>query len=83
MGSAKKEKRKDKPKMKTLQDDCVQCGRPCLGDACPYRNVAHYYCDECGEEEPLYYYDGEELCANCILERVTEKLLNVEGSLKR
>jgi hypothetical protein len=57
------------------ENECVSCGLPCLGSSCPYRNVTRYYCDECGEETELYYYDGMELCIDCIeslLEKVNE-----------
>lgn len=60
--------------MKKIENDCVNCGLPCLGKMCPYQNVTHYYCDECGEETQLYYFDGEELCIYCIknkLKKVT------------
>lgn len=51
------------------EDDCVGCGLPCLGNACPYKNAPHLYCDKCGEEyEVLYKYDCEELCKDCLLE---------------
>lgn len=61
--------------MKQVENDCVDCGLPCLGNACPYRNVLHFYCDECGDEAELYHFNGKELCLNCIeesLEKVTE-----------
>lgn len=61
--------------MQKVENDCVDCGLPCLGDSCRYRHVAHYYCDECREETQLYNFDGEELCINCIekkLEKVGE-----------
>lgn len=50
------------------QNDCVDCGLPCLGDACPYRNVEHRYCDHCDDEISGEYYDvdGEELCESCL-----------------
>lgn len=54
--------------MRRIENDCVDCGLPCLGDSCPYRNAEHFYCDRCGSEEKLYYFGDEELCANCILE---------------
>lgn len=53
--------------MKKIENECVNCGLPCLGKSCPYREVPHYYCDRCGEEETLYYYHGEELCEYCLL----------------
>lgn len=57
------------------ENDCVGCATenyPCRGVHCPYRSVKHYYCDECGEEEQLYYFDGQELCIGCIEKRLEE-----------
>lgn len=48
-------------------NDCVQCGLPCF-DSCRYKNVPHLHCDRCGEEETLYEFDGEQLCAECVIE---------------
>lgn len=62
--------------MQRIENDCVDCGLPCLGDSCRYRNVPHYYCDCCGYEDKLYYYDSEELCEECLLKRFEV----VEGS---
>ena len=61
--------------MKTIEDECVGCPPEigCLGSSCPYKNVVHYYCDDCGEETQLYYYDGKELCIDCI-EKTLEKV---------
>lgn len=59
--------------MKQYENECVDCGLPCIGDACPNRNVLHYYCDECDEETQLYYFDGRELCISCI-EDLLEKV---------
>lgn len=56
--------------MRTVENDCVDCGLPCLGHSCPYQNEVHFYCDECGEETKLYYYDDQELCINCIERRL-------------
>lgn len=59
--------------MVQYENECVDCGLPCIGDACPHRKVPHYYCDKCDEEETLYHFDGRELCISCIeqlLERV-------------
>lgn len=55
--------------MKCIENDCVDCGLPCF-DNCPYKRVPHYYCDECNEEGPLYYLDGQELCEHCLLEKM-------------
>jgi hypothetical protein len=52
------------------EDECCGCavpGYPCMGSACPNRDVPHYICDECGYDvEILYKYEGEELCLDCI-----------------
>lgn len=61
--------------MKTIKDECVGCPPEigCLGSSCPYKDVVHYYCDNCGEETQLYYYDDKELCIDCI-EKTLEKV---------
>jgi hypothetical protein len=60
--------------MKKVLNECVGCPPEigCLGSTCPYRNVTRYYCDECGEEEQLYEYDGKELCLDCIEKELTK-----------
>ena len=63
--------------MRVTENECVDCGRPCLGNACPNRNVTRFYCDRCGNETKLYHYDGEELCIDCI---ISDELEVVEGS---
>lgn len=56
------------------QNDCCGCAvpaYPCLGDSCPLRHSRHLYCDKCGDDvEKLYYLNGEELCKNCVLEKL-------------
>jgi len=52
-------------------DDCVGCGLPCIGDACQYKNLTLYTCDQCGEEvgpDDLYNYGPMEVCMDCLLE---------------
>jgi hypothetical protein len=59
--------------MITYEDECVDCGLPCMGRTCPLRNVPHYYCDSCKDEhETVYEFDGEELCIECIEKRLTK-----------
>ena len=60
--------------MKCIENECVGCPPEmgCLGSSCPNRNVTRFYCDHCGEEEELYYYDGEELCIDCIKKTLTK-----------
>lgn len=64
--------------MMRLENECVGCPteKGCLGSACPYVDVPHFYCDGCGEEDVLYEYDYGEYCIDCI----KEKLTVVEGS---
>ena len=63
--------------MVKYENECCGCAvpaYPCMGSACPNRNVPHFYCDECKEDvETLYYYDGKELCLECI-EKMLEKV---------
>lgn len=59
--------------MKKYENECVDCGLPCIGEACPHKRVLRLYCDKCNEEETLYYYDGKELCISCI-EKTLEKV---------
>ena len=55
------------------ENDCVDCGLPCMGSSCPYQNAPHWHCDECDREVQLYYYDDRELCIDCI-EKELEKV---------
>ena len=54
------------------ENECVgPCPQGCMGSACRYRNVPHFYCDYCHDEcdpEDLYYYEGDDMyCKDCIL----------------
>lgn len=48
------------------ENDCVDCGLPCMGKSCPMKDVPHFYCDECKDEKNLFHFEGEELCIECI-----------------
>ena len=39
-----------------IENHCVDCGLPCLGSSCPYRNVPVDYCDDCGDEGAKYHF---------------------------
>lgn len=59
--------------MTQYENDCCDCATgafPCVGNLCPMRNAPHHYCDDCGEEAELYYFDGEELCKDCVIDRL-------------
>lgn len=55
------------------EDECCGCAvpsYPCMGSACPNRNVPHLYCDKCEEEvEDLYKTKNGQLCAECVLKK--------------
>ena len=60
--------------MIVTENECVDCGLPCIYESCPYWAVTRLYCDCCGNEEyTLYHWDYQHLCLDCIearLERV-------------
>ena len=52
-----------------IENGCVDCGLPCIYEACRFYAEVHMYCDKCGNEErELYHWDGQHWCADCILE---------------
>lgn len=57
--------------MIVYENECCSCAvpaYPCMGDACPNRNVPHLYCNKCKEDvEDLYKTEDGELCAECVL----------------
>lgn len=56
--------------------DCATPSYPCMGEQCPLRRVAVHYCDnpKCRAElDEIYDDDGDELCADCLLERYRRK----------
>ncbi len=55
-----------------IENECVGCPPDigCIGNSCPYLNVPRFYCDECGYEEKLYWFDDEQLCMDCIEKRL-------------
>ena len=51
-------------------ETCANCGRD--------RDYRVYYCDNCGdnasEDNPLYVFEGQELCWDCYKAKFNEKL---------
>lgn len=51
-------------------NDCRDCATPeypCIGNACPYRNMEVHFCDICGAEvDKSYLIDGSEICIDCV-----------------
>lgn len=58
--------------MKKIENECVDCGLPCMGDSCPYKNVERHYCDDCGDDGDIYEFEGMELCIYCIKKRLVQ-----------
>lgn len=55
--------------MVSYENQCVDCGRPCMGNSCPYRNVKVLTCDICKSEvDRLYKFYGDEICEDCLLD---------------
>ena len=54
--------------MKIIESGCIDCGLPCIHEACRHYKVTRYLCDNCQEETELYHFNDMELCADCILE---------------
>ena len=57
--------------MVKYENHCVDCGLPCIGDACPNRNVLVHYCDKCNDEIPdgdVYGVDNDDWCESCLKE---------------
>ena len=54
-----------------IENECVNCGFPCIYDACRFYKVIRFYCDHCKENvDELYYFCDEQLCADCVLEQL-------------
>lgn len=50
------------------ENDCVGCANdyyPC-DPYCTRKRSPHFYCDQCGNEDKLYWLDGKQLCAECL-----------------
>jgi hypothetical protein len=65
--------------MERYENECRGCstdGYPC-DRYCRYKRVKHIYCDYCGAEHEgrdakIYWYDGKQLCLECIEELLEE-----------
>ena len=51
-------------------NDCVGC-ETCIGCGRKY-DYFYHVCDECEYEGQLYYFEGKELCAECLLSHFEE-----------
>ena len=57
--------------MKIKQTNCNGCPE-CIGCGRKYEEWTYYECDRCGSLEQLYRYEGEEICADCLLKEFEE-----------
>ena len=57
--------------MVRVESDCCDCGLPCIGTSCKYYDIVTYICDHCNDHvNELYYFDGQQLCIDCITDRL-------------
>ena len=59
-------------KLIVVESDCCDCDLPCIQEGCRFYKVARFYCDDCGEEDTLYYFDDKQLCSYCVLKQLEE-----------
>ena len=52
--------------MITYENQCVDCGLPCIYEACRYYKVTVHYCNACDEEYAEYKLGNEDLCEDCV-----------------
>ncbi|MFG6393147.1 MAG: hypothetical protein K1W24_02990 [Lachnospiraceae bacterium] len=53
------------------ENQCVDCGLPCMYGACRNYNVKVLECDCCNDEvDKLYIVGDKELCAECALDKL-------------
>ena len=63
--------------MERIENHCCDCaapGYPCMGNACPNRNVKVFYCGKCDPDcqwplDEVYEVDGEILCLECLKDK--------------
>lgn len=61
--------------MEIYRNECSGCAcaaYPCID--CGAKRVRYTVCDRCEESTKLYYYEGQELCMDCITEILEEEL---------
>ena len=53
------------------ENECYDCGMQCIYESCPCWAVTRLYCDKCNDEhDVLYWFDGMQLCLDCVEERL-------------
>lgn len=63
--------------MINYENDCVDCGFPCIHEQCRYYKELACYCDKCGDRvSELYQYGEMQLCQDCLLDITHIELSN-------
>lgn len=63
--------------MTKIENQCVECGLPCIQTACPWTHVEVHYCDECQKSEADYKVGENEYCSSCVDKLLNEQLRNI------
>lgn len=58
--------------MVRTESGCVDCGLPCRYNACQHYKCNIYECDNCEKGSKLYWFNGKQLCIDCIEEQLEE-----------
>lgn len=54
--------------MHYYENECCDCGLPCIYETCPNYKIIRFECDFCREQNvKLRHYHGYEVCEDCIL----------------
>ena len=57
------------------ENACVDCGLPCMGKNCPYRNITVLSCDICDNiVDELYEYKTQQLCNDCVTKEISKEI---------
>ena len=57
------------------KSDCVDCGFPCIGTACPYYCCMYLKCDNCNHTvDDLYELDNDDVCRDCYDKAIQKEL---------
>lgn len=58
--------------MRKLENNCYGCPRPCAG--CGRSHMEVRICDDCCDAYAEYVVDGDDLCEDCLKERLRSEL---------
>ena len=64
-----------------IENNCYCCPRPCAG--CGRNHMEVRICDDCCDSYAEYIVDGDDLCEDCLIERVKEVLDEWKSGVQR